>query len=289
MFSISTGKISVSLAIVGTLLTPELPAAAPPDDQPARVEFRILADTKHDRAASERALAADGVQHPPAGYRWVSLGQVVTGKRPTIGPNRLSVAGAHWADDEFKGTAARLTGKNLAGSDLSREFDITGNTADTLQLRPDPALFLKSVESFRIEETSSRVGLDPGENLITREDSEPSGRLKRLILVKLDTYNITDKDFTRVERELDIERRIAIRFELTREAGARLARLTREHLPEANGAFKYQLGIIFNGRLLSAPVLNSEVHESGIIEGGPRGFKPAEVDLIIKTLRGSRG
>jgi len=35
-------------------------------------------------------------------------------------------------------------------------------------------------------------------------------------------------------------------------------------------------------------VIASEIRDAGIIEGGPRGFKPKEVELIIKTLRGSR-
>jgi len=48
------------------------------------------------------------------------------------------------------------------------------------------------------------------------------------------------------------------------------------------------MGIILNGRLLSAPVIDSEIRDAGIIEGGPRGFQPQEVELIIKTLRGSK-
>ena len=53
--------------------------------------------------------------------------------------------------------------------------------------------------------------------------------------------------------------------------------LTREHLPEANDTFKYQLGIILDGRLMSAPVINSEIRDAGIIELG-KDARPEEVE-----------
>jgi hypothetical protein len=37
--------------------------------EPAPLRFRILADRSHDREAVEKAKAADGFDHPPAGYR----------------------------------------------------------------------------------------------------------------------------------------------------------------------------------------------------------------------------
>jgi RNA polymerase sigma factor (sigma-70 family) len=43
-------------------------AAAPP-----MLEFRIVADAAHDRAAVEKAKAPDGLKNPPAGYRWAAL------------------------------------------------------------------------------------------------------------------------------------------------------------------------------------------------------------------------
>src|SRR5262249_59505084 len=37
--------------------------------------------------------------------------------------------------------------------------------------------------------------------------------------------------------------------------------------------------------VMSAPVINSEIRDSGIIEGGPQGFKPKEVEHLINVLR----
>ncbi len=181
-----------------------------------------------------------------------------------------------------------MTGKNLAGSDLAKNFEINSNTADTLQVRPDPMLFLKSASSFRIDWTPSRVGLSPKTDLVIREVPKPLGRATRFILVKLDRYNVTDKDFTRVERDRDQQGRHAIRFEFSRAAADRFGALTREHLPEAGGKFKYQMGIILNGRLQSAPAIETEIRDAGIIEGGPQGFKPEEVDFIMKVMRGAK-
>lgn len=62
--------------------------------------------------------------------------------------------------------------------------------------------------------------------------------------------------------------------------------MTRAHLPENEGAFRYELGIIFDGCLLAAPVINSEVRQSGIIELA-RDIGPEEVERIIKILQQS--
>ena len=79
--------------------------------------------------------------------------------------------------------------------------------------------------------------------------------------------------------------RRAIGFSLTRAGARKFGTLTREHLPEADGGFKYQLGIILDGRLLTAPAINSEIRDTGIIELG-RNAPPEEVDRIMKILRG---
>jgi SecD/SecF fusion protein len=179
-----------------------------------------------------------------------------------------------------------LTGKNLAGSDLSRDFEIIKNTAETLHLRPDPALFLKSVSSFRIDLTPSRLGLFAQDTPIVREVSEAPGRVKRSVLVKLDRHNVSEKDLRRVVADVDERLQPAVRFEFSRAGADKFGALTREHLPEAGGTFKYQLGIILDGRLLSAPVINSEIRESGIIELG-RDARPEEAERIIRILRAS--
>ena len=85
----------------------------------------------------------------------------------------------------------------------------------------------------------------------------------------------------------DVDDRLqpAVRFEFDSRGASRFGRLTREHKPEEGGAFRYQLAILLDNLVMSAPAINSEIRESGIIEGGPQGFKAKEVEHLIQVLR----
>src|SRR3954464_10026045 len=50
------------------------------------LEFRILANRKHDAAAIDRALAPNGRNRPPARYVWAKVGEVSTGTNPKFTP-----------------------------------------------------------------------------------------------------------------------------------------------------------------------------------------------------------
>jgi SecD/SecF fusion protein len=281
-------KSTIIWAILAAMAIPQAHAARARDDEPARLEFRILADAKHDPKAAEKARAADGLEHPPEGYRWVALGSVVRGAAAKIEPKRLIVAGAHWKENEFVGAMIRLGSVNLGGSILSKDFEIVGNAADTIHLRSDPAIFFKSVLSYQIDLRPSRLDEYTEHIVIIREVTEAPGRVKQFVLVQLDRHNVSEKDLSRVFPDLDEHLNPAIRIEFSPAGGRKFGALTREHLPEEGGAFKYQLGIIVDGLLMSAPAINSEIRDSGVIEGGPRGFKPEEVKRIVKILSGSR-
>ncbi len=58
-------------------------------------------------------------------------------------------------------------------------------------------------------------------------------------------------------------------------------------MPEDGGTVKYQMGIILDGRLLSAPAINSEIRDAGIIALG-QDTRPEEIERIIKIFRGDR-
>jgi len=118
--------MAVALAILTATAVARLRAGDSTAEQPALVEFRVLAGTKHDRAAAERAKVPESIEHPPAGYRWVWLGQVVMGSDPTIGSKCLTVPGAHWEDDEFAGATVRLTfPKPMGNSNIKWESSST--------------------------------------------------------------------------------------------------------------------------------------------------------------------
>ena len=47
------------------------------------LEFRILANRKHDSAVIDRALGPQGLSKPPPKYKWARLGEISTGSNPT--------------------------------------------------------------------------------------------------------------------------------------------------------------------------------------------------------------
>ena len=58
-----------------------------------------------------------------------------------------------------------------------------------------------------------------------------------------------------------------------------------EHLPEEGDAFQYQLAIILDKLVMSAPGIKSEIRDSGIIDGGDQGFKLKEMEHLINILQ----
>jgi hypothetical protein len=192
-----------NLALVLICLAPfGVVTSAPGQEKAApspRLEFRIVADQKHDADAIARALKPDGTRATPDGYRWVKVGD--------IGEN--SIPGA----------------------------------------------------LFRTE-----------------------GQAKtRWLLVKLDPQNVTEKDLSRVYNAQDEQLRPAIGFTFDRQGGRRFGALTRAHLPEDGGATKYALAIILDGVAISAPVINSEIGDQGIIMID-NNADAKEVERIIRFL-----
>ncbi len=124
---------------------------------------------------------------------------MVTGTDAKVESKRSSFPARQWEENELPAATVQLTGKNLGGSDLSKDFTITRTTA---RVRSNsgriPRLFFKSVSSYRIDLTWSRMGFESTPDLIIREVPERRGRVKKVILVKLDCHNVTEKDLTRV-------------------------------------------------------------------------------------------
>ncbi len=112
-------------------------------------------------------------------------------------------------------------------------------------------------------------------------------RTESWILCILDRpgQEVTGKYLRQVRPDFDERLQPAVRFEFDSRGAMRFSKLTREHLPEEGDAFKYQLAILLDDLVMSAPVINSEIRESGIIEGGPQGFKQKEVEHLINVLR----
>ena len=252
------------------------------------LEFRILANRKHDAAAVDRALGPQGLAKPPARYKWARLGEISTGTSPTFTSDTITDLQQKWKKDLYAGTDVTLTGKGDEGPDQTVSVPVSRNTANTLTLtRPHG---LKSISSYRIEYNPSAIhGGDPSNprptDPIVREEKVSPGRSEIYILCTLDRQNVTGSFLSRAYATTDERLQPAVGFQFNRQGARRFGQLTREHLPEEGDAFKYQLAILLDNLVMSAPSINSEIRDSGIIEGGGQGFKPKEVQHLINILQ----
>ena len=165
---------------------------------------------------------------------------------------------------------------------------IASNTANTLTLaRPHG---LRTITSYRVEYNPSNIrGGDPQsprpDDPIIREEQVTPGCAERYILCQTDRENVTGKYLSRVYSTQDQRLQPAVGFVFNHQGARKFGRLTGDHLPEEGGAFKYQLAILLDNLVMSAPSLNSQIRGEGIIEGGGQGFKAKEVDYLIKLLQ----
>jgi SecD/SecF fusion protein len=257
-----------------------------------QLEFRILANEKHDKDVKARALGPDGMK-APARYKWARLGEISTGSNPTFTSETITDPAQSWKRDLYAGSDVQLTGKDSSGAERTESVRVRRNTTDTLVL--DKSHGLRSIASYRIEFNPSRIhGGDPlnpsPSDVIIREEKVAPGRVETYILCNQEKtgQEVTGKYLRNVRPDVDDHLQPAVRFEFDRQGARRFGNLTREHLPEEGDAFKYQLAIILDNRVMSAPVINSEIRDSGIIEGGQQGFKPKEVEHLVDVLRAGK-
>ncbi len=83
------------------------------------LEFRILASTKKDKSAIDRAMSATGLNNPPANYRWAKLGELITGTNPKIDANHLTDPNQSWVRNRYAACfdpgEGSLKGKDKSG------------------------------------------------------------------------------------------------------------------------------------------------------------------------------
>jgi RNA polymerase sigma-70 factor (ECF subfamily) len=132
----------------------------------------------------------------------------------------------------------------------------------------------------RLEDRSD----DRYEGAIIRELAKDRAMSRKYLLVKLDTCNVNEGDLAEVYKTEDERDFPAIGFRLKPDGARRFGDLTRNHLPEDKGKTKYRLAIILEGSAVSAPFINSEVRDGGIIQFGGKDQLPEEVDRLVKLL-----
>ena len=253
--------------------------------------FRILANHKHDSAAIDRAMGPKGLTNPPSKYQWAKLGETISGTNPTTDPQgtTLTDPSRRWVKNALVGRTVYVSGKNTAGLEQADvAIPIEGNAINSLKLKKPHGL--ATLTAYRIEYNPSRITAGNPVNPfptdpIIREEKVAPGHVQRYVLYKVDRQEVTGKLLARAEPQQDDHYQPAVGFVFNRTGGRKFGELTRAHLPEEGGNFKYQLAILLDDWVQSAPSINQEIRDSGIIEGGPQGFSAPELDLLITVLR----
>jgi len=258
------------------------------------LEFRILANRKDDAGVIDRALGKDGMAKPPAKYLWAKLGETVTGKDPVISDDRrkLTDTSQRWEKNAYAGLTVTLTPRPGAGkAEPPADAEIASNTGSTLVFKaPVPST---AVASYRIDYNPSEIrGPAPGaaprsDDEIIREEQVAPGRTVRSILCNVDRQNVTGAYLARVYQAQDERLQPAVGFAFDRRGSRLFGQLTGDHLPKEEGAFKYRLAILLDGTVRSAPSINSQIKQQGIIEFG-RGGNVREVNRLISILQSGK-
>jgi len=253
-----------------------------------QLKFRILANYKHDKDVIDRALGPTGMTKVPARYEWARLGEISTGANPTFTSDSITDINQNWKKDIYAGVNVELSGKDSSGTDQQVSIPILKNTNRTLTLAR--AHGLKSIKSYRVDYNPSGIRAGDPENPrpsdpIIREEKVAPGRTELFILCNKDRQEVTGKYLSRVYATQDERLQPAVGFVFNALGARRFGNLTGEHLPEEADAFKYQLAILLDNLVMSAPSINSQIRDTGIIEGGGQGFKPKEVEHLINILQ----
>jgi SecD/SecF fusion protein len=160
------------------------------------LEFRILANQKHDKDVIDRALSPGGMTKAPSRYMWAKLGEVSTGKEPRFTDTKIIDPNQSWKKNIYNGQKVELTGKGSSGGEETEALTVKSNTGTTLTLAQP--IGLKTVTSYRIEYNPSNIrGGDPtnprGSDPIIREEKVAPGRSELYILCVKDRQEVSGK------------------------------------------------------------------------------------------------
>lgn len=254
------------------------------------LQFRILANRRKDDSAIQRALRPENVK-APEGYNWVRLGELVTGpedaKTVKVADRVLTDSAQRWVANRYTGASVAITGRDAANIETRKTFTVARNTADSLTL--NEPIGLSSVSKYELLLNKSEIGGAPGEdnpNFGIRDFPRGRGIVERRILVKEppERMNVSGDDMSNVYPE-ESQFRPAVGFGFKSSGARKFGALTGANLPENDG-YKYHLAIVLDGEVQSAPAINDQIRDRGVITLGKSGPDlNKEVDFLISVLR----
>jgi preprotein translocase subunit SecD len=141
-----------------------------------------------------------------------------------------------------------------------------------------------SIDSKKVAEWMRYNELDFGP-----VDREVGGMVKRQAagvpeaLVLMDDLNVTGEYLTSAKKSFDESHHVAIHFSLNKTGAEKLKQLTSDNLPAPStpDAFR-KIGMIFDKKLVSAPVIRSTISDRGAISGVS--LPEREVETIVDIL-----
>ncbi len=133
-----------------------------------------------------------------------------------------------------------------------------------------------------VSEKEEKLGGDIGRRTVTRKDKfgkdQPAEQV--LIIQEREEDLVTGKYLTRASTGLGENMEAAVNFSFNSEGATRFFRLTDRYKPKKDGS-KSQLAIILDGKVHSAPNINSAIRSQGQITGN---FSPQELQALVNVL-----
>ncbi len=102
-----------------------------------------------------------------------------------------------------------------------------------------------------------------------------------LIIHDLPEYTVTGKYLTNASPEPDENGNPAVAFRFNARGAALFGSLTQKNLPDTTDQFKRRLAILLDGKVHSAPSINSRINDRGVITGN---FDMKEVNELVGVL-----
>lgn len=102
------------------------------------------------------------------------------------------------------------------------------------------------------------------------------------VLTIADRQDVTGEYLRTVRPSKDEHGRNSVNFRFNSQGATRFGRLTSDNIPDPVTGFKRALGIVLDGYLYSAPVINGPIYDNGVIEGD---FSDEEINILISVLK----
>ena len=110
---------------------------------------------------------------------------------------------------------------------------------------------------------------------------EPFTVQQYLIIHDTPARTVTGKYLTNASPTQDANGNPAVAFRFNERGAQLFGQLTQDNLPDASDKFHRKLAILLDGKVRSAPVINSRINDNGIIEGH---FTMKEVNDLVGVL-----